>query len=286
LLQARAELLCELRDFFACEGLLEVETPLLASSTTTEPYLDHLSVLVAGVKNYLLSSPEFAMKRLLVQGSGSIFQICKAFRAEEEGRFHRSEFSMLDWYMLDWKLEQLMDQVERLLISIVPIAPASTSVQKKSYGECFQKIFLQNPHTINLESLKSLVAESIEVENLESFSKDECLHLLFSEKIEKSFEKNKITFIYDFQESQAALAEFYTDGYGEGVAKRFEVYAGGLELANAYQEETSTENLRERFQQDNRIRKSLGKEQGLIDEVFLTAMEKGIPIVFGNCFRN
>jgi len=150
LLQARAELLCDLRDFFACEGLLEVETPLLASSTTTEPYLEHLCVLVASLKNYLLSSPEFAMKRLLVQGSGSIFQICNAFLAEEEGRFHPSEFSMLERYLLDWKLEKLMYQVYRLHIRILSIAPASTSVQKKSYVKCIHKIVWHNINIIIL----------------------------------------------------------------------------------------------------------------------------------------
>jgi lysyl-tRNA synthetase class 2 len=272
-LKARAELLNSVRQFFAAENVLEVETPLLSKSTTTDPYLNHIEVVDASAQKYLLSSPEFAMKRLLVKGSGSIFQICKAFRSEEEGRNHRSEFTMLEWYMLDWDIEQLMGQVEKFL----NIFLGFDKVIKKSYADCFIDVFDFNPHNIDVSSLRKILSENIEVEHVNSFSIDECLHLLFSEKIESTFNKKCLTFVFDFPASQAALATIEKDQFDNLIAKRFEVYSGGLELANAYQEEASRLELEKRFINENKIREKLRKKPVMIDYQFLAAMEQGLP---------
>src|SRR3989338_1383468 len=118
-LRFRAEIVANIRRFFAERDVLEVETPLLSRATVTAP---HLSSFVTNYQRgscaetlYLQTSPEFAMKRLLAAGSGSIYQLCKAFRNEESGRYHHPEFSLLEWYRLDFDHHALMDEVDALL---------------------------------------------------------------------------------------------------------------------------------------------------------------------------
>lgn len=259
------------------EGLLEVETPLLRSATTTDPYINHLQVSHLNQTFFLQSSPEHAMKYLLARGSGSIFQICKAFRGEELGKYHRSEFTMLEWYVLDWSSEDLLNQTIRLLKSLITF----TSIDRISYRECFEKFLGINPFDISLNELKKQTGEYVDVENIAGFSFDECLHLLFSAKIESQFLKENITVVFDFPESQAALSALEVDADGNVIAKRFEIYFGGLELANAYQEEQSEKLLRSRFKQENGIRSELGKNVVPIDEELLSAMAKGLPACSG-----
>ena len=96
-LKARAAIIHRIRAFFAAREILEVETPLLCHTSVTDPYIQSI-IVTKPYTAYLQTSPEYAMKRLLANGSGSIYQICKAFRQEESGRYHNPEFTMLEWY--------------------------------------------------------------------------------------------------------------------------------------------------------------------------------------------
>ncbi len=272
-LKARSLLLQQVRAFFMKEGLLEVETPLLRSATTTDPYLDPVKAKLFGEVYYLQSSPEYAMKELLASGSGSIFQICKAFRSDELGRFHRPEFTMLEWYCVNYDLEALKAQVLRLLNDVVSFK----GVEFLSYAESFGRYLSVDPFELDVKALQSLIAKDFDVHELESFSKDECLHLLFSQSIEPKFDPEVLFVVDQYPASQAALANTAKDSQGRGVAKRFEVFLGGIELANAYEEELSEAVLRSRFNQENKLRLAQGKEQIPIDEALLSAMGRGLP---------
>ncbi|MBT5488443.1 MAG: EF-P lysine aminoacylase GenX, partial [Halieaceae bacterium] len=120
---ARARLLHQLRDFFAARNVMEVETPLLAQATVPDPNLEVFAVstdvIGATPFRFLQTSPEFAMKRLLAAGSGDIFQVSKAFRKEESGRHHNPEFSLLEWYRVDWDHRMLIREVAELVCEML-----------------------------------------------------------------------------------------------------------------------------------------------------------------------
>ena len=112
-LQVIATLQNTMRSFFAKRDVLEVQTSLLRTFTVTEPHIQ--SFYVPKINKFLQTSPEYAMKQLLANGSGAIFQICKAFRDEEQGRYHKEEFTMLEWYRPGFDHHQLMREVAELL---------------------------------------------------------------------------------------------------------------------------------------------------------------------------
>ncbi len=269
LLHARASLLKTVRSFFDEEGVLEVETPLLFPSASPEPYLNHLSLTLNQKLYFLQSSPEFAMKQLLAACPVSMFQICKAFRGDEQGSKHSIEFSMLEWYMRDYDLQQLMQQCERLLGTVLKFK----TIQKTSYRNAFIEALGINPFDTTLQALQQVLARETSAVNIASFSKDECLHLLFAEKIEPSFHSETLVFIYDFPETQAALAQLAQDEHGQTVARRFEIFFAGVELANAYQEENNIARLKQRFDTENQLRQTLNKEQIPVDDVLLKSWQ-------------
>lgn len=132
----------EIRTYFAEKSVLEVETPLLGIATGTDPQLDFFETRLQGANAnnrslYLQTSPEFAMKRLLAAGSGSIYQICKAFRNGEIGRLHNPEFTILEWYRVDFDLSQLMEDVIELMQRLFALFKPLASVQKITYQELF-----------------------------------------------------------------------------------------------------------------------------------------------------
>jgi len=119
-LRARARLLADLRAFFAERGVLEVETPILSAAANPDPAIEPLSLDAdltgAGRRRWFLqTSPEFPMTRLLAAGSGPIYQVAKVFRADERGRRHHPEFTMLEWYRPGFTLDELMDEVAALV---------------------------------------------------------------------------------------------------------------------------------------------------------------------------
>ena len=135
-LRARAQMLTSIRTFFQHKNVLEVDTPSLSQGTITDVYLEPMtsqcqSLGQGNIPLYLQTSPEFAMKRLLASGSGCIYQICRAFRDDELGRFHNPEFLMLEWYRVDFDHKQLMSEMDELLTLVLDTAlkPVSPSIK-------------------------------------------------------------------------------------------------------------------------------------------------------------
>jgi len=220
---------------------------------------------------YLQTSPEYAMKRLLATGSGDIYQLAKAFRAEEKGKHHEPEFTLLEWYRLGFGIKALMQEVYTLIISLL----GEMDKVVFSYRKIFLEILNFDPFLISNEELE-IVARKMLGDIPVQLLRDNYLTLLFSEIIEPSFASEKIIFIYHYPESQASLAKIIEQG-GFKVAERFEVYCGGLELANGFHELTDPKEQLSRFEKDNQTRKRLNYPQVEIDHRLIEALEQGLP---------
>ncbi len=280
-LKRRAQLLADVRLFFAQKAVLEVDTPILSIAAPTAPYLDSFQTdfipLGLGQKQtyYLQTSPEFTMKRLLAAGSGSIYQIAKVFRNGEQGRVHSPEFTMLEWYRLELSLDELMGEVSKLLTSIAGFPDA----ERLSYHDAFKKYLNVDVFDCSRDDLSSLAFTHIaSLATGFQLDRDGWLELLMSEVIEPCLaSRNKPVFIYDFPASQAQLAKVKLDAHGHRVAARFELYAGGVELANGYDELLDADELLYRFELDNQYRRQIAKREMPIDKKLLAAMQSGLP---------
>lgn len=273
ILHRRAELYVRIRRFFADRGTLEVETPILASSCAPETGIHPFVTHYHGPQSrplYLQSSPELAMKRLLAAGSGAIFQLTRAFRDREAGRWHNPEFSILEWYRPDFNQDLLMNEVEDFLCEVADFPHA----RRCSYRHLFQQTVHIDPLDIPLSKLRALVYQKIAY-HADQTDRDTCLQLLLSHCIEPSLGLEVPVMVYDFPASQAALARL--NPHDPQVASRFEVYFKGVELANAFHELTDPIEQRRRFQ-DEIIKKN--QEDVItspLDERFLAALEAGLP---------
>ena len=280
-LKRRAQYLADVRLFFAERDVWEVETPILSTAAPTAPYLDSFTTdyIALGSQSkqihYLQTSPEFAMKRLLAAGSGSIYQIAKVFRNGEQGKLHSPEFTMLEWYRPELTLNQLMDEVNALLTDVFNI----NSVTRMTYRGIFEFFFKINVFNcsddvikhIALDRIKSLAADL-------DLDRNGWLELLMSYIIEPRLAAmNLPLFVYDFPASQAQLAQIKQDSSGNAVADRFELYINGIELANGYNELLDADELRKRFEADNQQRRQQNKAETSLDENLLAAMKHGLP---------
>lgn len=270
-IKRRAQLLAELRSFFHARGVLEVDVPVLGPATVTDPNLEPLEVL-SNPATYLQTSPEFFMKRLLAAGSGSVFYLGKAFRAEEKGRRHRAEFTMLEWYRTGFDDTRLIAEVTELFLMLSP----GLEVAAIPYRELFEAHVGIDPHSATAEKLAAIAREKLDIhwrdKNINTW-----LDLLFTHLVEPAIASDRLTIVTDYPASQCALAKVAHNALGQRVAKRFEVYWKGMELANGYWELTDVEEQKRRFASDNLIRQASGKKSVLVDALFLEALEHGLP---------
>ena len=237
-LQRRAELLAQARAFFAQRQVFEVQTPVLAKHSVTEP--DVQSIEVPGY-GYLQTSPEYQMKRLLVASMPSCYQLGPAFRHGERGRLHNPEFTMLEWYHLGFDHHQLMYEVADLVDTLLGPKP----YQRITYEDVVGKT-----HGRAREELDLAFAEASEQLTPGRF------------------------FISDYPADQAALACINPDGQ---TAARFELVIDGVEIANGYWELLDADEHRQRFKTDSKIRKQRELPEVAVDEAFLAALEHGLP---------
>ena len=230
-----------------------------------------------GCPAYLQTSPEFAMKRLLAADSGSIYQICKAFRQDEQGQRHNPEFSMLEWYRPSWNVEQLMAEVEALLRYCLPEdSPAlpSAAFERVTYRQLFLRELGFDPMRITDEALALRASEQLQVK-LPDMSRDDWLNLLMADCIEPRLQS--AVFVTEFPASQASLSRIEQDAEGDLVAHRFELFCQGMEIANGYQELTDAAEQQHRFAADNRQRQLQSRPEIPEDTRLLAALEHGMP---------
>jgi lysyl-tRNA synthetase class 2 len=274
-LRLRAELLQRVRSHFAVTGALEVETPVLVRNGVTDVHLESLEVRRAdgGRAGFLHTSPEYAMKRLLCAGAPDIFQVARVFREGERGRRHNPEFTMVEWYRLGIDHQALMDDVERLLRSmlesLLPVPPS----RRVSYSAAFLEATGVDPITAATRDIAAaLRARAVDVPESINVERDALLDLAMASLVAPAFPADRVTFVHDFPAAQAALAR--TRG---PFASRFEAFWGEIELANGFHElDDATEQAR-RFEADRAERRRRGRPEREADALFLDALRFGLP---------
>jgi len=268
-IRERARVYRQIRTFFNTRGCLEVDTPLLMPTTNTDVNIASCEVVSGDRSLYLQTSPEFAMKRLLAAGSGSIFQIGHAFREGERGRLHNPEFSLLEWYRVGYGYQQLMDEMELLITSL---SLHQCEFSRISYRALFRQALDLDIDEITLAGLRGECVRLVPGSDPAGFEFDQCLDLLLGMSISPAMRGYQ--FVYDYPVSQAALAR--VNARDPSVAERFELFFDGIELANGFSELTDAAQQRARFEQDNNARERSGLPPHAIDEQLLAALQSGL----------
>lgn len=295
-LAARGRILAAVRNFFADEGFVEVETPALQVSPGMEPHLRAFATALNDPRvgtsrpRYLHTSPEFAMKKLLAGGETRIWQLCHVFRDGERGATHHPEFSMIEWYRAGATYRELMDDCEALLRRCQSQAPltwhgktsdANRSFERLTVAEAFQRhvnidILATAPDPAHPDlALLAAAAEAIGIAPHPGDDWEDLYFRIFLERIEPHLGIDVPTILYDYPASMAALSRSKPED--SRLAERFELYVCGLELANAFSELTDPAEQRARFLADQVQKQSLYGETYPIDEDFLAALEHGLP---------
>jgi lysyl-tRNA synthetase class 2 len=277
-LRLRAQMLNQIRQFFAERDVLEVETPLLCSATGTDPQLDFFSSKFnyppQNPTLYLQTSPEFAMKRLLAAGSGSIYQICKAFRNGESGRSHNPEFTILEWYRVGYDLPQLMTEVAELLQQVLP---EKLAVIEISYQQIFQQITDLDALAFNFEAYQTYALTQGLVDAAHLCGDDHALWLdfLFSHCVQTALTPATIWLIHSYPAIQSSLARL--NSQDPRIAERFEVLINGMELGNGFYELADAEEQSARFDQEIVYRQQHGLATVAKDQLLIDALAAGLP---------
>ncbi|GGA62782.1 elongation factor P--(R)-beta-lysine ligase [Neiella marina] len=278
---ARANMLTTIRQFFAEREVLEVDTPAMSQASVTDihlqPFVTHLVApgQTPELPLFLSTSPEFHMKRLLCADVGAIYQLSKAFRNEELGRFHNSEFTMLEWYRPDFDHRDLMAEISQLMQLVL----ACDGCDSMSYQQAFIDYLGIDPLTASVAELQQVAPASCQELAARETNKDTLLQLLFSIVIEPQIGQLRPIFVFGFPASQAALAQLNDDD--PRIADRFELYFKGIELANGFRELQDGSEQRRRFEQDCAWRAAQGLPIPPIDDRFLAALDAGLPACAG-----
>jgi elongation factor P--(R)-beta-lysine ligase len=253
-LTERAAIFNRIRNYFQEKGYLEVETPFRIPAPAPEAQIE--AIPSAGW--FLQTSPELCMKRMLAAGYERIFQICRCWREGERGVRHLSEFTMLEWYRAGADYRVLMEETEQLVRAAAAAPVIGYRGLEIELGHPWERVTVA-------EAFRRYTETTVE-EALENGLFDE----LMVERIEPRLGLTRPTFIYDYPACCGALARLKPGD--PTVAERFELYLGGLEIANAFSELIDPVEQRNRFEAESVERASLGKAAYPVAENFLTAL--------------
>jgi len=272
-MQARARALTAVRDYFAREHFLEVETPLRVPAPGVDLHLD----AIPAQGGYLITSPELHMKRLLAAGFPRVFQLARASRLDELGRLHEPEFGMLEWYRAFAALPQMLSDTEQLL----RLVAESVSGEAKLFAATGEHYELALPfQRISVREAFREHAGIADAVDLAHTDEARYFELLVS-RVEPGLAREpRPLFLWKYPANQAALARLSAED--PSVAERFELYVGGVELCNGFDELTDPVEQRLRFEQDAARRAAEGRALYPIDERFLAGLRSGMPRASGN----
>jgi lysyl-tRNA synthetase class 2 len=284
-LRRRALLTKATRAFFEARGYTEVETRYAVPGPGEEVHLRSFRTEQVGTDGtrtplWLHTSPEFAMKRLLVAGAGPIFQLARVWRNEEGSDTHAPEFTMLEWYSPGASLAALMDEVEALLRAVLPptvrsrgVETSLASFERLSMAEAFTRY--AGADVLATAGDAAALAAQAGARLRERESWEDLFFRLLLERIEPRLGREHPTFLTHWPADQAALAR--RDPADPRAALRFELFVCGMELANAFEELTDAAEQRARFAADRARRHQLYGPDWPLDEDFLAALEHGMP---------
>ncbi len=284
MLRTRAAMLRRTRFFFDDAGFIEVQTPCLSSDNVVDAHIDPVEVPgtalllakgMAAPQYYLQTSPEFAMKRLLADGMGSIYSLGPVFRAGERSPRHNIEFTMLEWYSVSASMEDVIHQTIELIDLTLPFGRPRVI----TYRKLFQQSLQFDPIEASIETIQQAV-EQVDGSLARSLAgqRDELLDVLMTERIEPMI-AHEIILIRNYPITQAALARRSDDD--PQTAERFELIVNGLELANGYGELLDADELLARNEISNVKRVATGRKPLPVDSRLIAAMRSGLPACSG-----
>jgi len=285
--RARQVLYRAVRDQLQARGYQEVETPLLVPAPGMEPHIRAFEVPFVPETDlgqprtlYLHTSPEYAMKRLLADGAGPIFQICKVFRNGEVSPTHNPEFTMLEFYRPNADYRAIMDDLEATLGAAAAALGRRSPFGIRPYERVTVREALRRETGIDLREASdgaglSVAARRVGVRTEPADGFDDVFFRLFLERVEPRLGRDRPAFLIDYPASMAALARLSPQD--PSVAERFELYAHGLELANGFSELTDPIEQRRRLEDEREFRRARGRPAYPLDEAFLEAVGRMPP---------
>lgn len=283
-LRLRAQLNATIRAFFAERGVTEVETPVMSVAGNTDPNIASFSLEFSGRTDgaprtrWLRTSPEYPLKRLLAAGFGDCYELGRVFRDGEAGGRHNPEFTMLEWYRLDWDHRRLIEETAELVQSALALVGRRATLSQIGYHELYRQRLGIDAHTASEEALREAMGDV--VIDPAGLTRDDWLDLLMTHRLQPSFPADQLLAVYDYPASQCALARVREGEAATGdvpVAERFELYLGPLELANGYHELADAAEQGRRFDRDRALRQDRGDVQPPRDERLLQALAAGFP---------
>lgn len=275
LLQCRARLWADIRAFMTGQGLLEVDTPLLAAAAPSERALACLAVPDHG---YLVPSPEHALKRLLAEGSGSLYQLSHVFRAGEIGRWHNPEFTMLEWYGVGESMSQAVTRLAVLLQHLGAPEPAPAL----TYRQAFQQHTGLDPLSATTRQLADLaIARDVAPAGIDPDDEDRVfwLDLLMATCVQPKLGRSGLQMVTHFPADDAVLVA--SDPEDSRQALRFECFWQGIELANGASELLDARLAQQRMEREQQARRRQGMAVPPMDDSLLAALTAGLPICAG-----
>ena len=258
----RAEMMRCIRAFFREKNVLEVETPVMSRSTITDCHIDQFSADYfpcgtgggeAAETRYLQPSPELQMKRLLAEGFPDIYQICKSFRNGEYGRFHNPEFTMLEWYRIGFDMYRMIDEVELVVNRLT----GGVTCTRISYQDLFLRLTGIDPLPATVDTVTEYLRRTTDSPVPAFDDRADAFMYVMSMQVEPQLPKDEVTVVYHYPQDQGVLAVAEPDN--PSVARRFEIYYRGMELANGSEELTDADEYARRLGVENKRRIKRGK---------------------------